>query len=116
MKQKRIAELYRFLSIASMKRMSDEEKVAFIRLLRSMKPLWQELQTAVDDALAKARQETDDPAAISNIVNQSVEDIAERECAVILATMSEDAFERLCLSNDWNFAQIEELHEELVTK
>ena len=31
MKQKRIAELYRFLSIASMKRMTDEEKVARAR-------------------------------------------------------------------------------------
>ena len=114
MKQKRIAELYRFLSIASMKRMTDEEKVAFIRLLRSMKPLWQELQMAVDDALAKARQETDDPAAISNLVNQAVEDIAERECAVILTTMSEESFEHLCLSNDWNFAQVDELEEALV--
>ena len=114
MKQKRVADLYRFLSVASMKRMTDEEKVAFIRLLRTMKPLCVELQSAVDDAIVKAREETDDQQAIISLVNKAVADIAERDCDVNVRTMSPEAFNRLCLSNDWSFAQIDELEGELV--
>lgn len=114
MKQKRVADLYRFLSVASMKRMTDEEKVAFIRLLRTMKPFCVELQSAVDDAIVKAREETDDQQAIIGLVNKAVADIAERDCDVNVRTMSPEAFNRLCLSNDWSFAQIDELEGELV--
>ena len=116
MKQKRVADLYRFLSVASMKRLTDEEKVAFIRLLRTMKPLCAELQSAVDDALAKAREETDDQQKIIGLVNKAVADIAERDCDVTIQTMNPDTFNRLCLSNDWSFAQIDELEGELVAK
>jgi len=116
MKQKRVAELYRFLSVASMKRMTDDEKVAFIRLLRTMKPLCVELQSAVDDAIIKAREETDDQQKVVALVNKAVADIAERDCDVNIQTMSAEAFDRLSLSNDWSFAQIDELEAELVEK
>ena len=55
MTKKRIAELYRFLSVASMKRMNDDEKIAFIRLLRQMKPVFTEMNEAVNDAIEKAK-------------------------------------------------------------
>ena len=116
MKQKRVADLYRFLSVASMKRLTDEEKVAFIRLLRTMKPLCVELQSAVDDAIVKSREETDDQQKIIGLVNKSVADIAERDCDVTIQTMSPETFNRLCMSNDWSFAQIDELEGELVAK
>lgn len=114
MTQKRISEIYSFLSLASMKRMTDEEKVALIRLLRKMKPLYTELQSAVDDALAKAREETDDQQKVVELVNRAVEDIAIRECDIIIKTMTQETFDRLCLSNDWSFVQIDELAQELV--
>ena len=116
MKQKRVADLYRFLSVASMKRMTDDEKVAFIRLLRTMKPLCVEIQSAVDDAIVKAREETDDQHKVVALVNKAVADIAERDCDVTIQTMNPDTFNRLCLSNDWSFAQIDELEGELVAK
>ena len=116
MKQKRVADLYRFLSVASMKRMADDEKVAFIRLLRTMKPLFVELRAAVDDALVKAGEETDDQQKIVELTNNAVADLAERDCDVNVRTMSPETFNRLCLSNDWSFAQIDELEGELVAK
>lgn len=42
--------------------------------------------------------------------------IAERDCDVNIQTMSAKAFDRLSLSNDWSFAQIDELEAELVEK
>ena len=39
MTKKRIAEIYNFLAVASMKQMTNDEKIALIRLLRQMKPI-----------------------------------------------------------------------------
>lgn len=114
MTKKRIAELYRFLSVASMKRMNEDEKVAFIRLLRTMKPVFMEVQTAMNDAIDKANSECDSEQAVVSLINKSMEDVWSEECAVIVKTMSADTFNRLCLSNDWTFAQIDELENELV--
>lgn len=115
MTKKRIAELYKFLAVASMKRMTDEEKVAFIRLLRLMKPVFTEIQDAAKDALEAAQKEfKDDQNAVYSLVNKSMEDLSSQECDVDVRKLSEEAFNRLCLSNDWNFAQIDELEMELV--
>lgn len=116
MKQKRIVDIYRFLSVASMKRMADDEKVAFIRLLRTMKPFSVELQEAVNHAITKAREDTDDHEKILGLVNKAVDDIAERDCDVNIKMMTQDAFDHLCMSNDWTFAQIDELDEEILKK
>ena len=115
MTKKRIAELYRFLSTASMKRMTDEEKVAFIRLLRKMKPVATEIQTAVNDALEKARESCDNEQDVLALVNKSVDDLAIESCDITVKAMTEESFNRLCLSNDWTFAQIDELESELVS-
>lgn len=115
MTKKRIAELYRFLSVASMKRMNEDEKVAFIRLLRTMKPVFVEVQTAINDAVEKANKDCDSQADVIALVNRAMEDIWKEDCAIIVNTMTADAFERLCLSNDWNFAMIDEIEKELVT-
>ena len=114
MTKKRVAELYRFLSVASMKRMNDDEKIAFMRLLRQMKPVFTEMNDAVNDALEKAKAEMDDESHIAEFVNKAVEDLAEQEAGIDVRVMKADVFDRLHLSNDWNFAQINELEEALV--
>ena len=114
MTKKRIAEFYRFLSVASMKRMNDDEKIAFIRLLRKMKPVFTELNDAVNDAIEKAKEEMEDESHIADFVNEAVADISAQETDIEIKTMTEDTFNRLCLSNDWNFAQIEEISEAMV--
>ena len=114
MTKKRIAELYRFLSVASMKRMNDDEKIAFMRLLRQMKPIFAEMNDAVNDALEKARAEMSDESHIAEFVDKAVADLAEQDAGFDIKTMKADVFNRLCLSNDWNFAQIDELTDALV--
>ena len=114
MTKKRIAEIYRFLATASMKRLSDEEKVAFMRFLRQMKPVFAELQEATKDAIEKAKEETQDMSAVMALVEKAVADIAQAETDIDIRVMTAETFERLCLSNDWTFAQIDELETALV--
>lgn len=114
MNKKRANEVYRFLATASMKRMSDEEKIMFIRLLRTLKPVAQELQDAVNDAVEKARE--NGVQDIEKFVTEAVEDIARQNCGIITSVMARDTFDRLVFSNDWNFGQIEELEDVLVKK
>lgn len=114
MKKKRIVELYRFLSGASMKKMQDDEKVAFIKLLREMKPVFTEMQSAANDALEQARKDCDDNRQVMAIVDKAMEDLANAECEINVRTMKRDTFERLCLSNDWPFAAIDELEQDMV--
>lgn len=114
MTKKRMAEVYRFLSVASMKKMNDDEKVAFIRLLRQLKPVFTEMQEAVNDAIEKAKEEMEDESHIAQFVEKVVDDLAQQEVSVITRTMSPETFNRLCISNDWSFAQIDELEAVLV--
>ena len=116
MTKKRLSEVYRFLSVASMKRMNDEERIALIRLLRTMKPVFTTMQDAVNDALEKAKAEMEDESHIVDFVNRAVEDLSNEAADIVTNTMSKETFERLCISNDWNFAQIDELEEVLVKK
>ena len=116
MNKKRVSEVYRFLSVASMKKMNDDERIALIRLLRTMKPVFVELKDAVDDALEKAKAEMEDESHIVDFVNRAVEDLSKQESDIETNIMQADTFNRLCISNDWNFAQIDELEEVLVTK
>lgn len=114
MTKKNVSDIYRFLSVASMKRMNDDEKISFMRLLRTMKPVFTELNDAVKDAVDKAKEEMEDESHIMEFVNKAVEDLATQEAGIDIQTMSREAFDHLCLSNDWNFAQIDELEESLV--
>ena len=114
MTKKRMAEVYRFLSVASMKKMNDDEKVAFIRLLRQLKPVFTEMQEAVNDAIEKAKEEMEDESHIAQFVEKVVEDLSQQEVGVITNTMNPETFNRLCISNDWSFAQIDELEAVLV--
>ena len=115
MTKKRIAELYRFLSQASMKRMTDNEKVAFIRLLRDMKPVFTEVQNAANDALENAKKDCDDQQRVIMLVDRAMEDLTSQTCNIETHKMSSEMFDHLCLSNDWNFAIIDELESELVS-
>ena len=112
MTKKRIHEIYTFLSVASMKRMADDEKIALIRLLREMKPVSNELKTAFNDAYMKALSDNESNAV--ELANKAVEDIANDDVNIITNIFTDAAFERLALSNDWNFGQIEELGEILI--
>ena len=114
MNKKRVSEVYRFLSVASMKKMNDDERIALIRLLRTMKPVFTEMKDAVDDALEKAKAEMEDESHIVDFVNRAVEDLSNQSANIETNTMDSETFNRLCISNDWNFAQIDELEEVLV--
>lgn len=116
MTKKRIAEIYNFLAVASMKQMTNDEKIALIRLLRQMKPIAKEIQDAVNDAVEKAREDGMEQQAMVEFVNKAVEDLANEETSVLTAILTPEAFDQLALSNDWNFAQIEELGDELINK
>jgi predicted component of type VI protein secretion system len=109
MTKKRIHEVYMFLATASMKRLTDEEKIAFIRLLRQMKAVSQELNSAANDAYARAVADGMEDTKAMDFANRAVDDIAQAESDIATETMTEEAYTRLVLSNDWNFGQIEEL-------
>ena len=114
MTKKRITEVYNFLAVASMKQMTNDEKIALIRLLRQMKPIAKELTDAVNDAVAKAREEGMEQQQMVEFVNKAVDDLAHEETTISTAILTPDAFDRLALSNDWTFAQSEELGEVLI--
>ena len=114
MTKRRISEIYRFLAAASMKRLSDEEKVEFMRLLRMMKPVFKELRDATTDAINKFRDESQDMSTVIALAEKAVADIAQAETDIDIRVMTAETFERLCLSNDWTFAQIDELETALV--
>ena len=113
MKKGRIAEVYRFLAVASMAKMTDDEKIALIRLLRQMKPVAMEIQEAVTDAMKQAEQSGMEREAAVAVANRAVQDIAMASCDMDLHKLTQDGFDHLVLGNDWNFAQIDELEEEL---
>jgi hypothetical protein len=109
MTKKRIHEVYMFLATASMKRLTDEEKIAFIRLLRQMKAVSQELNSAANDAYARAVADGMEDTKAIDFANRAVDDIAQAESDIATETMTKETYTRLVLSNDWNFGQIEEL-------
>lgn len=117
MTKKNINEVFNFLQGARMSRMKDDEKIQVIKLLRVMKPVAKDLQGAANDAAEKARAEyPDDMQKVIELVNKSMEDLASQEVIGIdTQVLSPDAFERLCLSNDWTFGQIDELEQILVS-
>lgn len=112
MKKGRISEIYCFLEAAHMGRMTDEEKIAFIRLLRKMKPTAREISDAACDAMEKAR--TEGMKDVEEFMTHAIGDITSEDVDIDIATMKQDTFDRLVLSNDWTFGQIEELEAELV--
>lgn len=116
MTKKNINEVFNFLQGARMSRMKDDEKIQVIKLLRVMKPVAKDLQDAANDAVEKARAEyPDDTQKVMELVNKSMEDLANQEViGVDTQVLTPDAFERLCLSNDWTFGQIDELYQILV--
>jgi hypothetical protein len=109
MTKKRIHEVYMFLATASMKRLTDEEKIAFIRLLRQMKAVSQELNSAANDAYTRAVADGMEDTKAMDFANRAVDDIAQSESDIATETMTKETYTRLVLSNDWNFGQIEEL-------
>ena len=114
MNKKRVLEIYNFLANASMKRMNDDEKIQFIRLLRQMKPAAKEMQEAVNDAVMKAQQES--VKDFADFVGKAVSDIANEDTDISINVMTADTFKHLCFSNDWTFNQVDELEELLVKK
>lgn len=116
MTKKRIHEVYMFLATASMKRMTDDEKIAFIRLLRQMKDVSQELNNAANDAYARAVADGMEETKAMDFANRAVDDIAQAESDIATEIMTEEAYMRLVMSNDWCFGQIEEIKEILTTQ
>ena len=116
MNKGRIADIYTFLSGARMSKLNDDEKVAVIRLLRSMKPVVTEVREAVAEASQKAVAEyPTDITAAQQLVNEAIKDLLNEDVSDFTAkVLSAEVFERLCFSNDWTFAQIDNLETDLV--
>ena len=104
------------MSNARLGRMTDEEKVTMIKTLRLLKPIAISIQEAAQDAFATAKAEyPDDQQKAVELVNKSMADVLYAEVDDIdLHVLTAEGFERLCLSNDWTFAQMDELEAELV--
>ena len=115
MTKKQVADVYRFLSDASMSRLSDSEKIRMIRTLRVIKPVFVELREAVTDAVEKAKAEGMAERDILPFMEKACEDVFNEESGVVPDKMSADAFDRLCLSNNWTFSQIDELSSFIVS-
>ena len=77
-----------FLATASMKRLTDEEKIAFIRLLRQMKAVSQELNSAANDAYARAVADGMEDTKAMDFANRAVDDIAQAESDIATETMT----------------------------
>ena len=75
-----------------------------------------EIQQAATDALENAQKDCDDQQRVMMIVERSMADLSKEECDIDTKVLTPDTFKRLCLSNDWNFAIIDELEADLVTK
>ena len=58
----------------------------------------------------------DDQQKATELFNKSMADILNQEVDIDLRVLTDDAFGRLCLSNDWTFAQMDELEAELVRR
>lgn len=116
MNKGRIADIYTFLSGARMSKLNDDEKVAVIRLLRSMKPVATEVREAVAEASQKAVAEyPTDINAAQQLVNEAIKDLLNEDVPDFTAkVLTDDAFERLCFSNDWTFGEIDNLGTDLV--
>lgn len=116
MTKKKIADIYFFLAAARLSRLNDDEKIAVIRLLREMKPVATDVKTSIEDAYRKASEDNPtDQAAAMRLAEKALEGVLTANIGIETRVLSEDAFQRLCLSNDWTFGQIDELEPELVT-
>ena len=92
MTKKRVSEVYRFLCEASMKKMNDDERIALIRLLRAMKPIFMELKDAVEDAFEKAKAEMEDESHIIEFVDKAVGDLSNKDANVNTNILEQDTF------------------------
>ena len=116
MTKKNITEVYNFLATASMKQLDNDDKIALIKLYCRIKPVAKQLTDAIDDAVSKAREDGMKDQQLVEFVNKAVDDLAQEEVSINAAVLSQEAFYKLALSNDWVFAQIEELGEILIKK
>ena len=111
--KKRITELYHFMSDAKMQKLKDDEKIALIKLLRTMKPIAVEVMDALHEATDKAAESCpDDAGKAAEITNGAMEDVWHAEADIDIRVLSHDPIERLALSNDWTFSLIDELEDE----
>lgn len=143
MNSEKITELYHFLSSARLTKMSDDEKIAVIRLMRRLKPI----ATALDEALADAREKasSDDHeklvglymrlrngdgsvgeqdaveaanyvARLNRVVSEAVKDVASLEHDIDKELLTAEATAHLINSNDWKLSQIMWLEETITQK
>ena len=111
--KKRITELYHFMGDAKMQKLKDDEKIALIKLLRTMKPIAVEVMDALHEAADKAAESyPDDAGKAAEITNGAMEDVWHAEADIDIRVLSHGTIERLALSNDWTFSLIDELEEE----
>jgi len=116
MKKGRIADIYVFLAKARMTKLTDDEKVVIITMLRQMKPVANEVTEAVQEASRKALEEyPNDIHSAQKLVNKSIEGLMNEEVdSMNLRVFKQDAFNRLCFSNEWTFEQIDNLQQDIL--
>jgi len=136
MTKKEVANLYNWLQGAKVTKLTDEEKIKFIRMMRTLKPVAKEVRDATNDALETAKDERYDEMVkrinegatsanqiadaqsyikhICEVADKAVSDLLAQDVQTVLPRLSEETFERLCLSNDWNMAQVADLEQYLL--
>ena len=137
MNKKKIADIYGFLTKAKLTKMDDGGKIAVIRMMRVMKPIFTEVTTCIQDAFNAAVDDNyermavtvNNPTAtegeraaanqyiarLNEVVRNSTADLMDAEADIDTKVLTQEQFEHLCVSNDWGLDVIEEL-EVLLTK
>ena len=140
MKRIELIQPYKILSSNTTKltKMDDNDKFIFIKFLREIKPIVEELTDALSVAQEKLRGDNhedimakfqkwntisdDDKREVSDYLNKynkdvenAVHDIAQEDIE-IKNTLSEDAFDKFIASNDFDVATIMQLSECLIAK
>lgn len=140
MKTSTIIEVYQLLNSAKLTKMESKEKFQVIKIMRAMKPVAEEWDSFVktideklkgenhEEILAKAQQwqkegdkttlSLDERMAVNEYFSkfdherrQLVASEQSKEVNIIFDKMTEEAFERLVDSNDFNVGQILALQE-----
>lgn len=140
MKTSTIIEVYQLLNTAKLTKMESKEKFSVIKIMRAMKPVAEEWDSFVktmdeklkgdnhEEMLAKAQQwqkegekttlSLDERMAVNEYFAKFNKDRTEminseqsKEVNIIFDKLTEEAFERLVDSNDFNVGQILALQE-----
>lgn len=118
--------LWQLLSAASVQKMQDGDKLAVLRVVKAVKPVCVEFEDARKDAIGKLKPEgydervmkrlplTDADMAFGRNLETYLGELAGKDVDVSFGPLTQEAFDCLVVSNNYNVGQMLAL-EELLT-